>query len=204
MRDISDAKQMVDNTTRYTRVSGRYRIYNEADTGQVLIFGDDSIKRTRGLDVHSTLEEDLPFADLVHAEWWSERIVVMKGRSVRMWDVICNQKAALLRPGDPVKLSKPNRRLDGFFEVISVTHKPGTGSITMRVSQWRGFNIESGFWSDSSPLFPAYLGGGDASSWDDTWTILQKTWAKENIGYWTDDNGFIDPDDPDSWTNIWV
>jgi hypothetical protein len=54
-------------------------------------------------------------------------------------------------------------------------------------------------WTSDSPTFPAYLGGGSADPWDKTWTTEQKIYAKENFGYWTDENDYIDSTDPDSY-----
>lgn len=56
-----------------------------------------------------------------------------------------------------------------------------------------------GRWMADSFNFPAWLGGADASVWDKTWSIDKKIYAKNTFGYWTDDEGYIDPEDPDSY-----
>jgi len=47
--------------------------------------------------------------------------------------------------------------------------------------------------------FPASLGGGSAEFWDAGWTDEQKAYAKQNFGYWCDEDGFADPADPESY-----
>lgn len=47
--------------------------------------------------------------------------------------------------------------------------------------------------------FPTELGGGYADLWDKNWTDAQKAYARQNFGYWCDEDGFADPNDPNSY-----
>lgn len=61
------------------------------------------------------------------------------------------------------------------------------------------------YWTIDYPVFPAVLGGDDASMWNRDWTAEQKKYAKTHFGYWCDDNGYIDPNDPASYMeSVWA
>jgi len=54
----------------------------------------------------------------------------------------------------------------------------------------RGFGPRGGWWTDDAPAFPARLGAGSAGPWSPGWSGDQKAWARENLAYWCDDDGF--------------
>jgi hypothetical protein len=63
----------------------------------------------------------------------------------------------------------------------------------------RNWGRDSGLWGAASITFPSLLGGATITAWDDTWTDAQKAWARQNVGFWTNDNGFADATDPASF-----
>lgn len=114
-----------------------------------------------------------------------------------------------LEVGDLVRVNvtRASKTIIGYnkCEVLGIQKNLNdfTVDLTFRVIQ--RVADEDGVWTADTLTFPASLGGGDASSWDSTWTTAQKNFAKANFSYWLDDNGFADPDDPDSqWINGWA
>jgi len=71
--------------------------------------------------------------------------------------------------------------------------------ILVEVDDLKGVGTAVGEWTSDAPVFPAYLGGGSIATWDSSWSAAQKQFALQNAGYWTDDDGFIDSSDPDSY-----
>lgn len=68
----------------------------------------------------------------------------------------------------------------------------------------KGIGSEVGNWTSDTPEFPLSMGGGSATPWDASWSLEKKIYAKNFFGYWTDDDGFIDSTDPESWkASIW-
>jgi hypothetical protein len=68
----------------------------------------------------------------------------------------------------------------------------------------RNFAGRAGFWVDDSGALPtrfASLTGYGSGSlvWNASWDPQIKRWACENVGYWTDGNGFASSSDPDSF-----
>jgi hypothetical protein len=83
---------------------------------------------------------------------------------------------------------------------------------TNRVTLWEVLSfVKIGHWTEDSPVFPqtvmddgAWSGSSSGETWDKTWPANMKTYARSHWGYWTDDNGYIDPTDPDSLTlSMW-
>ena len=71
--------------------------------------------------------------------------------------------------------------------------------ISIEVDDLKGVGTAVGTWTSDAPVFPAYLGGGSMAIWDSSWSTTQKQYAKANNGYWSDDDGFADPSDAESF-----
>ena len=83
------------------------------------------------------------------------------------------------------------------IQQISKRYKKGITQII--ADNLKGIGSEIGVWTADSPTFPDTIGGGDASVWDSNWSTAKKAWAKSHLGFWTDDDGFADPNDQDSF-----
>ena len=108
--------------------------------------------------------------------------------------------------GDRIQLSFKRQAEDDNFTWIDSTpveintiNKDFINSIfTVECDDLKGVGQSVGIWTSDTPTFPATLGGGSLATWDDEWSDAQKEYAKSRVGYWTDDDGFIDPDDSSS------
>lgn len=87
---------------------------------------------------------------------------------------------------------------DKPVDIVKIKKDFAKNIFTVTVDDLKGIGSSIGHWADSPVTFPTSLGGGSGDTWDSTWTIEQKAYAKSHWGYWTDANGFIDPDDGDS------
>jgi hypothetical protein len=102
----------------------------------------------------------------------------------------------LLEPGDFVRLGLNSSGIDGVFDVLENNIHPGTMDGNLVLSDARGWRDNNGFWTEDTFNFPVELGGAAVTAWDKTWTDEQKAYARENWGFWTDDDGYIDQTDP--------
>jgi hypothetical protein len=203
--DIFDVRQRGDWKDPITKVVGRYRKKHEAGTFQVVEAVTTEHQYRQGLTTEAVLDEELPMTLKVDATQWADRTLAMRARPIRTLEVTCSQRAMLRQPGDAVSIDYPRRGISGMFEVIEISIQPGSHEVSLTVSDWRGFGNRPGFWVIDSPVFPSSLGGGAASPWDNTWSDAQKTWAKQNVGYWMDDDEFMDSNDLGSYrASVWV
>ena len=79
-----------------------------------------------------------------------------------------------------------------------------SNTVNLLCDDLKGIGSEVGNWTSNTPEFPLSVGGGSATPWDPAWSLEKKVYAKNFFGYWTDDDGFIDSTDPESWkASIW-
>jgi hypothetical protein len=203
--DIMDVVQVGDWTTPINKVTALYRKDYKTGNEQVAEQASVELQTRQGMPTEAVLEESVPFNNKVDAARWASQTLAMRGRPLRTIGVECSQRAMLLQPGDVVDVEYGRRDIDGIYEILEVTIQPGSFEVRLTLTNWRGYDDRPGFWVIDSPVFPTSLGGGAASPWDNTWTDAQKKWARENVGYWEDDNGFMDSNDLDSYkASVWV
>jgi hypothetical protein len=91
------------------------------------------------------------------------------------------------------------------LEVLEVGINLSTATASLTCGNLRNWGADAGFWVDTLALptrFAAETGystGATSLDWNILWSDTIKAWAKQNVGYWTDANGFADSADPDSF-----
>lgn len=109
--------------------------------------------------------------------------------------------------GDRIQLSFKRREEDSNLEwldtlavEINKIVKNFVGNIiTVEVDDLKGIGSNVGRWTEDNPTFPSYLGGGDVSAWDSSWSTAQKNYARDHWGFWCDDDGFAENTDSSSF-----
>jgi len=86
-----------------------------------------------------------------------------------------------------------------LVEIKVVNKNFKTGLVTVTTEDLREIGISVGRWTVDEPQFPDNYGGGAAYPWDKDWSPGKKAYAKAYFGYWCDDDGFVDPEDGDSY-----
>lgn len=208
--DIISVTPMSPIETLVTRVNVRYAMpADDTGDGRLYTVESDEARAAAGLPAHSDVEiKDVALGIERDAREFASRTLAIRSRAEREWTVEADLKAYPLNPGDGVTLLKtrPGPRgttiteIDGYFMVLSNQLNPDGDTVTLTVTDWLGLTGEGGcFVMADAAAFPADLGGGDMTTWDPDWTAAQKRYAKENGGYYSDDNEFIDPDDAATW-----
>lgn len=160
----------------------------------------------RGATSHIVAEREIATSEARDASHYAQRTTRQEGVPLRLLTVEVDHRAWTKRPGDQVRIVHSELDIDGTFEVIEVKRSLNDmSSVRLLLGDLHGHRDEVGFWVADSPTFPARLGGGSCAAWDVDWTAAQKAWAKANIGFWTDDNGYAAAADPDSFMpSAWV
>jgi hypothetical protein len=186
-----------DTRDAITSAIGRYAVNHGTGQSSPVTYSNDELRQKRGLPVDSVLDKNLPTTDKEAATLWAQNQVEMRGRAQRMFEFVGTNELKLLQPGDSVKLNYAPTGINEVALILETTQTPGEIEVPIKAIDVFGYRDEPGFWADDSPTFPTSLGGGTITAWDDTWTDDQKDWARENIGFWTDDDGYADvTDDP--------
>ena len=108
--------------------------------------------------------------------------------------------------GDRIRISFKRQEEDSNIawadslavEINSIFKDFENNKISIALDDLKGVGDSVGHWTSDAPVFPDYLGGGSLAAWDSSWSSSQKDYAKANAGFWTNDDGFADPDDPSS------
>jgi hypothetical protein len=90
------------------------------------------------------------------------------------------------------------------IEIKEITKDFIRNRLTIVADDLKGIGREVGNWTADTISFPAEIGGGSGTPWDSSWSLEKKAYAKNYWGYWTDDDGFADPTDSDSYLiSLW-
>lgn len=134
-----------------------------------------------------------------------QTMLFMLGQGETVWSITVPWCGWMMVPGGVCRLSYSARHsISTVAEVLDVNYDLGRGTARLVLGPQRNFSGRAGFWVADSDVLPtrfAALAGYGAGSlaWNKDWHADIKTWAKENVGYWTDENGFADSTDPDSY-----
>ena len=178
-----------------TKVISSYGQRHDSGDFQTVEFKDERLRQLRGLAQHRVLKQELSLSTRFAAKYWAERSVGMRSVPRRILKMNVTQEFMLNEPGDYIRVTSEADGIDEVFEVIAITINPGSLSVSLKLIDNRGHNLQPGFWVGDAVSFPARLGGGAITQWDNTWTAEQKVWAAENIGFWGSDNDYIDQTD---------
>lgn len=185
----------ISATEPFTRVVARYNKNHGLDGDSITEYSDDRLRQLRGLQQHATLDKEIPISTRFGARLWAEMTVNLRGRPQRLYKIKTIQEFMTVEPGDHVRIISEELDINEVVEVLAPTSTPGDYEVIITATNQRGWKDTSGFWAPESPAFPSSLGGATITTWDDGWTDAQKTWARENLGFWTDDDGYIATDD---------
>lgn len=143
--------------------------------------------------------------------YFAQRNLIIKGKSRKFYTIKFNWLGFLLQPGDQIRLVYPRHSLDKVLEIMDANLDLITCEITILCSDLHAFRDNVGFWVNDTDVLPTRFstlaGYGSRTDgkpngslfWYKAWDNRIKIWARQNVGYWTDPNGFADPTDPDSY-----
>jgi len=143
-------------------------------------------------------------------EYWSRRLLTLDGRPIKKHFLTTPWQSIQRVPGEQLVIELDSYGVSGVFEVLEVNSDLGSKTIKLTLGDLRGLRDTPGFWVADSDLLPAKFAtlagyGSGSLDWNSAWHSEIKKWAQQNVGYWTDANGFADSNDPDSFmTSTWV
>tara|TARA_R110000803_G_scaffold185349_1_gene247729 strand:- start:922 stop:2742 length:1821 start_codon:yes stop_codon:yes gene_type:complete len=139
------------------------------------------------------------------AEYWAQRKLVSDGLPLKTYKITLPAKGLATLPGDQIRVSNSRRAFNEVLEVLEVGINLSTATASLTCGNLRNWGADAGFWVDTLALptrfasETGYSTGATSLDWNILWSDTIKAWAKQNVGYWTDANGFADPADPDSF-----
>ncbi len=194
---------IVDQQQTITRSTVEYARRDADEFSQFYTFEDARLQSVHAQSVPVLKTAMLPFVAVSDAQYSAQRDLVMFGMPRKVLTIEIPWQAFLLKPGNQILLKYDRKRINAVFEVLEVKLNLNAKNVTLTLGNLRGWNDATGFWVDDAAALPArfagFAGYGTGSlTWNKDWHPEVKAWARQNVGYWTDENGFADPHDPDS------
>lgn len=201
--DVLSAELEESGRDVYSRVVARYAARPGGGSAQVETARSEGARLAR-LAGDPTSTADLDLSERRDAAVWASRQAFLSERPPRLWTVRASPVALLLEPGDFVWIEcdrsrSGGERLRGLCDVLAVEGDPLRGPVDLLVSELRGYRDRAAHVAEEGVEFPAELGGGNASVWDDGWSAAEKAWARASVGYVSDAFGFVSPGEADTW-----
>jgi hypothetical protein len=132
---------------------------------------------------------DLALTDEVTA-WANERLYYNR-RPTKSVTATVSNIGLTYAPGDQLLIQSDAFNVNDVFEVIAWEPQPDKGTVSLSLGDLHGVGDTAAFYVASSGcVFPTRLGGASCSTWATAWTNTQKTWARQNVGFYSDDKGF--------------
>jgi hypothetical protein len=183
----------------------RYEVRPQEGFDQSAVETRDANRFTAG--VFSEPSDDLTtgLALLGDARALGQSSLFMAGAGETYWTITVPWIGWSTLPGGVCRVAYSTRHgLDTAAEVLEVAYDFGRGTAKLVLGNQRNFAGRAGFWvTDAGALptrFASLTGYGTGSLvWNASWDPQIKRWARENVGYWTDENGFASSTDPDSF-----
>ena len=155
-------------------------------------------------------EEDIYLTTERDAQYWADRVLLLQGSPLKRYSAAIPWQAMTLQPGDQIRVKSTARGVDAVLEVLETKLDLAAKKVSLSLGNLRGYADSAGFWVADAAVLPtdfAALTGYSAGSlnWNASWDDEIKTWARQNVGYWTDANGFAGTTDPDSFMgSVWI
>ncbi len=206
-REIASFEENIDTKDVLSQIKVEYQIHAMRDFKQVYIAPRPSGQYFQQFPQAAVdVMERTPLHRSSDAAYVGQRAVRMRGEPARMYRARVNWRGWTLLPADYVHIQRPRGAVDAVFEVLEIKRSLANRMwVDLILGDLHGMKNEPGHWTEDAPVFPASLGGGSAETWDKNWTAAQKAYARQNFGYWSDDNGFADSTDPDSYNaGVWM
>lgn len=144
------------------------------------------------------------------ATYQAQRMLALEGAPLRTFLLTTAWQGFLWKPGDQLKLEYAPKAIDRVLEILEVSINLANKTTQLLLGDLRSLNDSPGWWIADADVLPVRFSGeagyGVGSLvWNNNWSDTIKAWARQNVGYWTDANGFANTTDPGSFLgSTWI
>lgn len=202
--EVIDFEEENEAGDRFSQISANYATREQDKYSQVLTASVDANQFAAGQTNPVTKTADLSFSQARDVRDWSARTLCIEGAPLKLYQLVMPWRGFQWKPGQQLLVRYAAKSIDAVLEIIEVGIDLTNKTTRLLLGNLRGFADAGGFWAGALEALPtrfAGLTGYGAGSlvWNASWAPEIKRWARQNVGYWTDDNGFADPTDPESF-----
>ena len=203
-KDIYSFSEVTDNNAIISKVHVQYNKRLTTNWYQSYVYEVTERQHLHGEHAPALKSKEVPLSDTDDAKAWAQSQINYEGRPQKTYKVtVPGRKVMTMFPGDFAILNYARHAINSVFEIMAISHNLIGDRATLTLMDSHGLGDSAGFWVDAAATLPSRfsaLAGYGAGSlvWNDAWDDEIKQWARQNVGYWTDGNGFASPTDPDS------
>lgn len=194
----------------WSRIQAAYAKRDQDDYSQILTRDRDANQYTAGQPGTVTRESETQFTELRDVRDWADRVLCMEGQPLKLYSLVMPWRGFIWKPGQQLWIQYAAKGINAIMECLEVELDLSGKTTRLLLGNLRNITDTAGFWAGELEALPtrfADLAGYGAGSlvWNANWAPEIKNWARKNVGYWTDDNGFADPTDPESFmASTWI
>jgi hypothetical protein len=211
--NITDLLEFEEETGKLeaTQINVHFNRRWREDWSELQSAGSQALQFTHNQTEPVVFDDDKNvITDSDDVESFAQRYLLLDAPPLRLYHVTIPWQAMLWKPGRQLVLNVPAFDLAVAVELIEIKTDIGAKRCRLVLGDQRGLFESAGFWVAYDATLPSRLSslagyGAGSLTWNDAWDPEIKTWAKQNVGYWTDENGFASPTDPESqMTSTWI
>lgn len=202
--DLLDWQEIAGTDKILTKFSCRYLIDEANENAQVSEFSRDDEQNVNNQPEPVEKLVELPFSEEEDAKEYAQRMSLQQSMPLKKFSCSMKWRGWSFLLGDQITIKHTARSVYGKFEALERNVDFGSMTVKFVLGNLRGYEDRPGWWVDGAATLPsqfsALAGYGSGSLvWNSSWHPDIKRWARNNCGYWTDDNGFAGTTDHDSF-----
>ncbi len=208
---ISSFSEITDVTNIFSKAKVTYDHRYSRDWSELKEFDNTESQYINNESTLKLVEKETYLSESDDAEILAERVINYEGKPLKTYSItVPARETLLMQPGDAVRMIYIRHNIDGVYEILQINHNLEGGTTSLILGDSHGLKDESGFWvndSDTLPVRFANEAGYGAASlvWNDNWSDAIAIWAIQNVGYWTNLNGYASSTDPRSLNkSTWI
>jgi len=185
--ELIDWRETSSERDIVSRIHAKYQEQEEGNGGGIIAVQGDALERYNlGGDRIKVLSSRA--AGIERARSFAQKLLTIRGQEQRTYTVRMNFRPITFLPGDQIRLKISRWDFNEIVEIISIRSDLMTGSCEITFSNRRNWRDTAGWYADNS-----------ATGYDLNYTNQEKQDLYEEIGMWTDTQGFLDDQDQDSY-----
>lgn len=202
--DIESFKPVQENRDRYSKAVVTFNERFDTDWKELLTVEFDANRIVHGEAAAVILETDVALSEQLDATHFAQRTLRMRETPLATWEINGFWQLINKLPGDQIRITYERRGFDEVLEILEIGIDLVSGKVKLLCGNLRGYARHSGFWVDDAATLPTRFStltgyGSGSLVWNDSWHDDIKQWARQNVGYWTDANGFASTTDAESY-----
>ncbi len=199
-------EEETDVTNIFSKVAVKHSMRKQEGFSEVATEEQTETQYANRLKSAQLEEREISCSNIDDAETHTERLLVSEGLPVNRIRNTVPHTGFLLTAGSQIHVTDSRAGLDEVLEVMQFNADMTGNSTKLICTRLREVGRHCGFVTAAADVLPSRFAseagyGAGSMTWNNAWSDTIKAWARQNIVYATDPNGFADTTDAESVTS---